>query len=135
MQFSNGKYKEHIVSKLSTENLNTNTLKFVWIFLISIKKNLGGLHSPVFNKELSRAIMTRTRLKSNILNENRRLCSQQWNYCFLFSRKTKREFRGNINKICFTRNKTFWKTVKAFLSESNIYQSKVMHNLKCKINA
>lgn len=54
------------------------------------------------NKELSKAIMTRTRLRNKFLEnrteESRKLYKQWRNHCVLLLSKPKREFYSNINE-------------------------------------
>ena len=73
------------------------------------------------NKELSKEIMRRTRLRNNFLrnrsDENKRKYSKQRNYCVSLLRKTKKNYYNNLNEKKITDNKTFWKTVKPFLSD------------------
>ena len=54
----------------------------------------------------------------------KRLCTQKRNYYFSILRKSKREFYGNINKKDASDNKPFLKTVKAFVSDETVIQSK-----------
>ena len=57
---------------------------------------------PFMNKDLSKAIMTMTRLRNRFLKnrreENRKLYTKQRNHCVLLLRKTTRSFYGNINE-------------------------------------
>ena len=63
------------------------------------------------NKELSKAIMTRTRLRNKFLEnrteKSRKLYTQWRNHCVLLLRKPKREFYSNINEKDVTDNKLF----------------------------
>ena len=65
--------------------------------------------------------MTRTRLQNNFLKdrseENKRKYSKQRNYCVSLLRKSKSEYFGNPNEKKISDNKTFWKTIKPFLSD------------------
>ena len=72
------------------------------------------------NKEFSKEIMHKTRPRNNFLrnnsNENKRKYFKQQNYCVSLLRKTKKNYYKNFNEKKITDNKTFWKTVKTFLS-------------------
>ena len=72
------------------------------------------------NKILSKEIMKRTNLRNKFLNdrteENRNSYALQRNYYVSLLKKTKKEYFGNLNKKNVCDNKTFWKTVKSFLS-------------------
>ena len=81
------------------------------------------------NKELSKAIMKRTRLRNTFLRnkspESRENFNKQRNYCVQLVRKSKREYYGHLNEKNVTDNKTFWKTVKFFLSSKTTNHSKI----------
>ena len=76
--FSNQRYREDLVLELAKENFNTNTLdKFLGICVNVVnqhatckKKTLRGNNSSFMNKKLSKAIMTRTKLR-NKFQKNR----------------------------------------------------------------
>ena len=73
------------------------------------------------NKTLSKAIMHRTRIYNKYLrnktDKNKRKYTKQRNYCVSLLRKSKREYYSNLDVKNITDNKTFWKTVKPFLSD------------------
>ena len=76
---------------------------------------------PFFNKELSKAIMTRTKLQNIFLQnrgeENRIRYTKQRNFCVsLLKKKTKKRYE-NVNEKSVEDNKLFWKTVKLLLSD------------------
>ena len=81
------------------------------------------------NQELSKAIMTRSRLRNKFLKnrtiENKRKYTKQRNYCVHLLRKSKKDYYGNLNEKSVTDNRTFWKTVKPFLSDKVTSQSKI----------
>ena len=89
------------------------------------------------NKELSKEIMRRTRLRNNFLrnrsDENKRKYSKQRNYCVSLLRKTKKNYYNNLNEKKITDNKTFWKTVKPFLSDKTPSDEKINLIQKDKI--
>ena len=73
------------------------------------------------NKELSKAIMHRSKLGNNFLrhrsNENRKKYPKQQNYCVSFLRRIKKNCHDNLNQKNITDNKKFWKTLTPFLSD------------------
>ena len=73
------------------------------------------------NKALSKEITTRTRLRNKLLKdrseENIKKYSKQRNYSALLLRKSKWDYSGNLNEKNINDNKTFWKTIKPFLSD------------------
>ena len=89
------------------------------------------------NKDLSKEIMHRTWLQNNFLgnrcDENKRKYSKQRNYCVSLLRKTKKNYYINLNKKKITDNKTFWKTVKPFLSDKTPSDEKITLIEKNKI--
>ena len=102
----------------------------------SKKKYIRGNHLPFMNK-LSKEIMHRTRLRNNFLrnrsDENKRKYSKQQNYCVSLLRKTKKNYYSNLNEKKITDNKTFWKTVKPFLSDKTPSDEKITLIEKDKI--
>ena len=97
-----------------------------------IKKNARGNQMPFMTKNLSKEIMTRSRLRNKYLKhkteENRLLYTQQRNKCVSLLRKTKMNYYGNLNEKDITDNKKFWKTVKPFLSDKSINSDKIHLN-------
>ena len=87
----------------------------------SKKMYIRGNHLPFMNKEVSKEIMPRIRLRNNFFrkrsDENKWKYSKQRNYCVSLLRKTKKNYCNNLNEKKITDNKTFWKTVKPFLSD------------------
>ena len=89
------------------------------------------------NKELSKELMHRTRLRNNFLrnrsDENKGKYSKQRNYCISLLRKTKKNYYSNLNEKKITDNKTFWKAVKPFLSNKTPSNEKITLTEKDKI--
>ena len=77
---------------------------------------------PFFNKELSKAIMTWTKLRNifpqNSSEQNRIRSTKQRNFCVSLLRKTKKRYYENLNDKFVVDNKLFWKTVKSLLSDN-----------------
>ena len=96
------------------------------------KKYARGNQMPFMTKNLSKEIMTRSRLRNKYLKhkteENRLLYTQQRNKCVSLLRKTKMNYYGNLNEKDITGNKNFWKTVKPFLSDKSINSDKIHLN-------
>ena len=72
------------------------------------------------NKTISKEIMKRTRLRNKFLQNrndyNKDESSKQRNYCVSLVRKSKKLYYGNLDEKKVTDNKTFWKTIKPFLT-------------------
>ena len=81
--------------------------------------------------------MRRTRLRNNFLrnrsDENKRKYSKQRSYCVSLLRKTKKNYDSNLNEKKITDKKTFWKTVKPFLSYKKPSDEKITLTEKDKI--
>ena len=63
------------------------------------------------NKELCKAIMTRSRLRNRYLklktNKSREVYKKQRNYCVMLLRNTKISYYENLNGKCIQDNKNF----------------------------
>ena len=129
--FSNEKYRETLINNLSKENFSNNDDGFQRLCHICLdalnkhallkKKHARGNQMPFFNKELSKVIMTRTKLR-NIFLQNRSEENQIWytkqrNFCVSLLGKTKKRYYENLNEKSAVDNKLFWKTVKPLLSD------------------
>ena len=83
------------------------------------QKHARGNHMPFMSKALFKEIMTRTQLKNKFLidrsKESKKKYSKQRSYCVSLLRKFKSDYFGNLNEKNINDNKTFWKTIKAFL--------------------
>ena len=93
------------------------------------KKFIRGNQAPFWNRELSKEVMKRTRLRNKFLKyktiEYQEEYNKQRNYCVSLLRKTKRSYYENLNERNVTDTKNFWKTVKPYLSNKNISNSKI----------
>ena len=85
-------------------------------------KYLRGNHQQFMNKELSKAIMTRSRLKNVYLRNpndiNRTNYTKQRNYCVNLRRRVKRSYYNSLNINNITDNKKFWKSIKPCFSDN-----------------
>ena len=124
-------YKADLLSELSKGNTEENeeglsdfldTCKRILDLHVPRKQKYArGNHMPFMNRALSKQIMARKRLRNNFLKdrseENKRKYSKQHNYCVSLLRKSKSDYFGNLNEKNISDNKTFWKTIKPFLSD------------------
>ena len=129
--FQNEAFRETLLKNLSQENFVNNDNGFQRFCSISLnslekhapskKKYTRGNHMAFFNKDLSKAIMTRTKLRNislqNKSEENKIRYTKQRNFCVSLLRKTEKQYYQNLNEKSVLDNKLFWKTVKPFLSE------------------
>ena len=84
---------------------------------------------PFINKTLSEEIMKRTKLWNKFLKdrteENRNSYASQRSYYVSLLKKTKKEYFVNFNEKNICHNKTFWKTVKSFLSDKIVSKEQI----------
>ena len=129
--FQNDRYRDELTPKLSnivSVNNNIRLNEFLSICMDTLdqnapykKKYTPGNHFPFMNKTISKEIMKRTRFRNQFLknrtDENKSRYTKQRNYCVSLLRKTKTQYYSNLNEKNVTDNKTFWRTVKPFLSD------------------
>ena len=128
--FCNDNFREHLLSALVMENLDTNNglEKFLVVCVKTLdrfapykKKYLRGNNMPFMNKSLSRAFMRRSQLRSKYLKKrsetNRLAYAKQRNFCVSLLRKTKKDYYANLNEKDIADNKKFWQTVKPLFSD------------------
>ena len=81
------------------------------------------------NKDISKAIMDRTRLRHKFLRsrsvEDRNAYNKQRNYCVSLIRKIKKDYYNNLDYKKIIDNKSFWKYIKPLLSEKNARSNKI----------
>ena len=87
------------------------------------RKNLRGNHAAFMTKELSKAIMDRSRLKSKYLKSSCRenllafKCSKQ--RCENLNKGAKKEYFEKASEGNTVNNKDFWKSISPFLTNKN----------------
>ena len=110
--FENCRFRADLLSELSKENIEENEeglsdflnmcKRILDLHVPRKQKHARGNHMLFMNRALSKEIMTRTRLRSNFLEdrseENKRNYSKQRNYCVSLLRKLKSEYFGNLNE-------------------------------------
>ena len=92
-------------------------------------KYVRAINAPFMSRLLSKAIMTRTRLRNKFLknpNEvNKSNYSKHRNYCVNLLRKEKKNYFNNIDLKLLIGNKKFWKTIKPLFSEKQNTSRKI----------
>ena len=92
-------------------------------------KYIRANNMPFMNKKLSKAVMTRSRLRNKFLkipsDENRANYTKYRNYCTRLFRKEKKLYYNNLDMKLLTDNKKFWKTVKPFFSDKHFSNNKI----------
>ena len=84
---------------------------------------------PFFDKELSKTIVTRAKLRNNFLQnkceENRKLNAKQRNFCISLLWKVKKRNYETLNEKSVIDDKLFWKAVSPFLSDKIVGKSNI----------
>ena len=102
-KLSNDKFRENLISCLSTENIRVDCYgmaKFLQICIKTLddlapqkKKYSRGNNMPFINKTIKKAFIKRSRLRNiylkNRSDNNKREYNKQRNYCYLFYEKQK----------------------------------------------
>ena len=93
-------------------------------------KYIRSNNSPFMNKELSKAIMVRSRLRNKYLKFKtivfRNAYKRQRNYCVSLLRKIKKNFYEHLNPSFISDNKKFWTQVKPFFSDKTPKNSNII---------
>ena len=134
--FNKFTFQDELLNKFGSMFTNINYELFEHTFMDLLNKHapmktkyVRANNAPFMNKILSKAIMTRSRLRNKFLknpNEiNKINYSKQRNYCVNLLRKEKKKYYNNIDLKLITDNKHFWKTIKPLFSDK--------HNISRKI--
>ena len=111
----------HIFKNLFIELLN----KHVPLKVKFIRAN----NFPFMNKTLSKAFMTRSRLRNkflkNPISANELTYKRYRNFCTRLVRKEKKTYYSTLDPKLITDNKKFWKTVKPLFSEKKMISNKI----------
>ena len=87
------------------------------------RKTLRGNQAPFMTRELRKAIYNRSRLKNkqnkHPTNENRINYKKQRNKCVSLRKKAMKSYFKTITSNGMMSNKTFWNTVKPFITNKN----------------
>ena len=130
-------FRHELIEKLGNINdskVNYDTFETVFITLLNrhapLKiKFIRANNSPFMSKTLSKAVMTRTRLRNKFLknpnNTNKTKYTKYRNYCTRLFKKEKKTFYGNLDPKLIIDNRKFWKTIKPLFSENYISNMKI----------
>ena len=107
-----------------------NKCKEAFDIRVPIKhKYLRSNQSPFMNKEISKAIMNRTRLRNRFLRTrcigDKEAYNKQRNYCVSLIRKTKQQYYNNLDHRKVADNKSFWKYIKPLFSDKSSNSNKI----------
>ena len=118
--------------KTSNPDENYSVLTNVFSNIVNIhallkKKILRGNKAPFMNKELRKAIHTRSRLRNryfkNPTKENETSYKKQRNKCVSLRRKSITQHFSKITSKGIMTNKQFWKTMKPFLTNKGCLEN------------
>ena len=135
--FDNIAFKASLCKKLSVYRFrNINCDDFENLFPSTLnehapmkKRYIRANNAPFMNKELCKAIMTRSRLRNRYLklktNKSREVYKKQRNYCVMLLRNTKISYYENLNVKCIQDNKKFWKHVKPLFSQKSCVNNRI----------
>ena len=127
-QFNEGKFKDLFLSylnELEMSDLSVDVFKMTFLNALNSfapvkKKYLRANHSKFVNKELSEAMMLRTKLRNKFYKqkttETRSAYNKQRNICISILRKAKRSYFENLDIKNLSGNRKFWGTVKPLFS-------------------
>ena len=134
--FGNEKLRESLITFFSTDK-NISYDSFENLVLQTLdkmeptkQKHIRSNQFPFINKDIHKAIMTRTRLRNRFLKEpipmNRLAYKKQKNYCVSVMHGNKKLYycRLNVNRI--TDNKNFWRVVKPNFSNKILGTNRVI---------
>ena len=106
-------------------NQNYNVLSKRFFEVVNVHtplktKVVRGNDAPFVDKQLRKAIYTRTRLKNKIhknpSKESKTAYKKQINICVSLRRKCKKNYLKKLTETGLTTNKSFWKFMKQFLT-------------------
>ena len=99
--------------------------------VVPLKQKYIRANNGLFmNKDLTKAIMKRTRLSNNYLKSRcdaiRKAYNAQRNLCVSLERKTKLDYFDKPNHKKVSYNKTFCKTLKPFFTDKGVNHDKIL---------
>ena len=130
-------FRYELLEKLN--NLNGGTMDCETFETVSVavlnryaplkEKYMRANNQPFMNKTLSKAVMTRSRLRNKFLknpnNTNKLNYTKYRNYCSKLFKKEKKKYYNDLDTKLITDNKKFWKTVKPLFSDKHFSNNKI----------
>ena len=93
------------------------------------EKYVRANNPPFMNKILSKAVMTRSRLRNRYLKDPITIKKVEYkkyrNYCVRLFKKEKKKYYERLDIKRFADNKKFWKTVKPLFSDKQVHHRKI----------
>ena len=138
--FNNERFRDDLLSEISNSYLEFDNNSFDEFFNMCRSKldqhapqkqtYARGNHMPFMNKALSKKIMKRIKLRNKFLkeriDESKKRYTSQRNYLASLLKKTKKNYYNSLNEKDVSDNKTFWKTVKPFLSDKIVSKEQIL---------
>ena len=128
-------FRLELKNKLDNTTNEIDFKNFQNIFLSTLnkhaplkKRSIRANEVPYINGDMRRAIMTRSRLEhayqKNRTIENYNRYKKHRNFCNRLNYRSKRAYYSNLDDNKITDVKTFWKTVKPFLTDKGANKNK-----------
>ena len=115
--------------KIDYETFEEIVVRLLSIFAPIKERYIRANNSPFMNKTLSKAVMTRSRLRNkftkNPTPENKSNYTKYRNYCTGLFRKIKKSYYNNLDVKLIMDNRKFWKAVKPLFSEKHFSNNKI----------
>ena len=114
--------------------VNLETFQMIVVRLLNLyapikRRFTRANNSPFMNKTLSKAVMTRSRLRNRYIKnptaENKANYTKYRNYCTGLFRKEKRTYYSNLDLKLITDNKKFWNTIGPLFSDKHFSKKKI----------
>ena len=124
----------HRLSSINPDLINYEHFQSIFMELLNKhapmkEKCIRANNAPFMTKILSKAIMTRSRLRNKFLKNpnkaNEINYKRQRNYCVNLSKREKKRYYNNIDLRLILDNKKFWKAVKPLFSDKHNISKKI----------
>ena len=135
-KFNNKRFRNDLLREISKKGFHElSCMEFETLTTLNYHapmktKYIRANNSPFMNKELSKVIMVRSRLRNKSIKlktiESRQAYNKQRNFCVILLRQVKKDFYENLNPALISDNKKFWKQVKPFFSDKTPSNSNIM---------
>ena len=136
--FDGEKFRTDLKERLAqSESLSVENFKQIFNEILELhaplkQKVARGNNAPFMNKTLSKAFMTRARLRNkyfkNPTAENRISYTKHKNFCTNLLRREKKIYYGDLDTKIFESNKKFWERVKPLFSEKTMLKESIRLN-------
>ena len=137
-KFSNNEFRSFInTNNGNLQNSNDISLSsFMYVCkevldkVSPLKQKYRANNGPFMNKDVTKAIMKRTKSRNNYLkhrcNVNRKAYNAQRSRWVSLVRKAKLDYYNKLNHKKVSDNKSFWKTVKPFFTDKGVNHDRIL---------